>query len=84
MRWLVVVRNIDTGRMEIITPDTDLDACTSRYDDVVHILPFKTEPDPQRLDFGIHELHDACACHPKITKRELTDQTVIKHQAAVN
>ena len=84
MRWLVVVRNIETGMLEIVTPSTDTDACVGRYDNVVHIIPFKEEPDPLRLDFGVHDLHDACACHPKVTHRELTDQTVITHRAAVN
>ena len=84
MRWLVVVRNVESNRLEIITPSTDLDAELPRYDNVVHIVPFKEEPDPQRLDFGVHELHDGCACHPKITRTEMTEQIVITHRPAVN
>ena len=83
MRWLVVVKNIETGNLEIITPDTNFDPDDPRYDDVVHILPFEKEPDPQRLSFGVHDLLDTCACHPKV-QNQCGQQTIITHRATVN
>jgi hypothetical protein len=83
MRWLVVVRNIESGRLEIITPTTDFDPEDPRYDRVVHIVPFKEEPDPQRLNFGVHNLSDDCACHPKVTY-SWAEQRIISHESAVN
>ena len=83
MHWLVVVRNVENNRLEIITPSTDLDVTTSHYDNVVHIIPFKEEPDPLRLDFGVHDLHEGCACHPKIVDSTV-GKRIIKHRPAVN
>jgi hypothetical protein len=83
MVWLVVVKNIASGNLEIITPSTDFDPDNPRYERVVNIIPFKEEPDPHRLDFGVHTLCEACACHPKISQ-STSDQTVISHRAAVN
>jgi hypothetical protein len=50
---------------------------------VVNIIPFKEEPDPHRLDFGVHTLCEACACHPKLTG-STSGQTIVSHRAAVN
>ena len=83
MRWLVVVKNLDTDHLEIITPSTDFDPDDPRYERVVNIIPFKEEPDIQRLNFGFHNLGDDCACHPKISY-STSDQKVIAHRAAVN
>jgi hypothetical protein len=83
MRWLVVVKNIESSRLEIVTPTTDFDPEDPRYDNVVHIVPFKEEPDPQRLDFGVHNLGLDCACRPKITE-SWAGQKIISHRAAVN
>ena len=84
MRWLVVVKNIESDRLEIITPSTDFDPEDPRYDRVAHIVPFKEEPDPQRLNFGFHDLKRDCACHPKITEVYSQDRTIITHRSAVN
>lgn len=83
MVWLVVVKNLESGNLEIITPSTDFDPDDPRYERIVNIIPFKKEPDPQRLDFGVHTLCEACACHPKISE-SASDQTIISHRAAVN
>jgi hypothetical protein len=83
MRWLVVVKNLVSGNLEIITPQTDFDPEDPRYEKVVNIIPFAYEPDPQRLDFGVHDLSEACACHPKISD-SICDQRVIAHRAVVN
>ena len=40
MRWLVVVKNVESGALEIITPSTDFDPYDPRYDNVAHIVPF--------------------------------------------
>jgi hypothetical protein len=84
MRWLVVVKNIESGNLEIVTPTTDFDANDPRYEKAAHIIPFKEEPNPARLDFGVHDLVRDCACHPKITEVYMTDRIIITHQAAVN
>ena len=83
MRWLVVVKNVESGNLEIITPTTNFDPDDPRYENVVHIVPFKEEPNPARLDFGFHELAYNCACHPKISG-STSGQTIISHRAAVN
>jgi hypothetical protein len=83
MRWLVVVKNIESGNLEIIAPTTEFDPDDPRYDKVVHIVPFKEEPDPQRLHFGIHNLGDDCACHPTIRK-QCGGPTIISHKERVN
>ena len=83
MVWLVVVKNIESGGLEIITPDMEFDPDNPRYDNVAHIIPYKEEPDPQRLDFGFHDLAYNCVCHPKISG-STSGQTIISHRAAVN
>jgi hypothetical protein len=83
MRWLVVIKNIESGRLEIITPTTKFDHDAPHYDNTVHIVPFKEEPDPQRLSFGVHELAYNCACHPKI-QEQCGSQTIITHRVEVN
>jgi hypothetical protein len=83
MCWLVVVRNVESGRLEIITPDMEFDCDDPRYDKTVHIIPFKTEPDPQRLNFGVHNLGEDCVCRPKITD-SWAGQRIISHRAVVN
>ena len=83
MYWIVVVKNLESNRLELVTPSSDFDPEDPRYDREVNIIPFKEEPDPMRLDFGVHELRDGCACHPKITYSQF-EQKVISHTAAVN
>jgi hypothetical protein len=83
MVWFIVVRNIESNRLELVGPNSDFDPEDSRYDNWVHIVPFKTEPDPLHLDFGVHELHDACACHPKLTEMPC-GQRIYSHTAVVN
>lgn len=83
MRWLVVVKNLETGHLEIITPSTDFDPDDPRYERVVNIVPFKEEPNLERLTFGVHNLNLDCACHPKISE-SISGQTVISHRAVVN
>jgi hypothetical protein len=80
---MVVVKNIESGRLEIITPTTEVDPGDPRYDSMVHIIPFKEEPDPQRLSFGVHEFVRNCCCHPKIEDR-CGGRTIISHSAMVN
>ena len=83
MVWFIVVRNIESNRLELVGPESNFDFDDPRYDNVSHIVPFSKEPDPQRLDFGVHELHDACACHPKLTEFS-TGERIYSHSAAVN
>jgi hypothetical protein len=83
MIWLVVVKNLDTKRLEIITPSTDFDPDDPRYERVVNIIPFEKEPTLERLSFGVHDLCEVCACHPKISQ-STSGQTIISHRAAVN
>jgi len=83
IRWLVVVKNIESGRLEIVTPTTYFDPEDPRYDRAVHIVPLKEEPDPQQLNFGVHNLSDDCACRPKITN-SWAGQKIISHRATVN
>jgi hypothetical protein len=83
MRCLAVVKNIERGELEIITPTTDFDPDDTRYDRVVLIVPFKEEPNPQRLNFGVHTLSDDCACHPKVSG-STSGQTIISHKAVVH
>lgn len=83
MVWLIFVRNVESNRLEIVTPTSDFDPEDPHYDREVNIVPFEEEPDPQRLDFGVHDLHELCACHPKITYSAF-EQKVISHTAAAN
>ena len=83
MVWLVVVKNIESGGLEIITPDMVFDPDNPRYDNVAHIIPYKEEPDPQRLSFGVHELVSDCACHPRVTNT-YAGTRIISHREAVN
>ena len=83
MCWVIIVKNIESGHLEIITPDSQFDADDPRYDKVVHIVPFKEEPDPQRMNFGVHELVKNCVCHPKVTEL-YAGQKVVSHSAMVN
>jgi hypothetical protein len=84
MVWFIIVRNIESNRLELVGPESDCDLEDPRYDRVAHIIPFKEEPDPQRLNFGVHNLGRDCACHPKITEVYSQDRTIITHKAAVN
>jgi hypothetical protein len=83
MRWLMVVRNLESNRLEIIGPDTEIDFDDPRYEKVVNIVPFEKEPTSLMIDFGVHDLCEMCACHPKITKSDFGD-IIISHKAAVN
>jgi hypothetical protein len=83
VRWLAVVRNLESSRLELITPSSDFDPDDPRYERVVNIIPLAKEPDPERVDFGFHELGYNCVCHPKISS-STSGQTIISHRAAVN
>lgn len=83
MCWLVIVKNVESGRLELVTPAAEFDCDDPRYDKTVHIVPFKTEPDPQRLNLGVHNLGEDCVCRPKITNT-WAGQRIISHRAAVN
>lgn len=84
MRWAVCIKNVEIGKMVLITPHMSVDADDPRFDQDVHIVPVFEDPeDPYRLDFGVHDFVRGCVCHPKI-KEQCFGRTIISHQAAVN
>jgi TPR repeat protein len=84
IRWAVCVKNLETGKMVLITPDMTVDTDDPRFGDEVHIVPVvKDQKDPDWLSFGVHDFVRDCACHPKIEPRA-RGRTIISHRAAVN
>src|ERR1035437_7256205 len=83
MRWAVCMKNLEIGKMVLITPDMSVDVDDPRYDQDVHIVPVEEDPnDPCYLSFGVHDFVRNCVCHPKIQER-CGGRTIISHQAAV-
>lgn len=83
MRWAVCVKNLEVGKMQLITPDMTLDADDPIYGDDVHIVPVvEDKKDPTYLSFGVHDFVRDCACHPKV--QDGLSRTIITHQAAFN
>ena len=84
MRWAVCMKNLEVGKMALITPDMTVDQDDPRFDQEVHIVPILEDPkDVTRLSFGAHDFVRDCACHPKILDQAL-GRTIITHSAAVN
>ena len=83
MRWAICMKNLEVGKMQLITPDMSVDENDPRYDDDVHIVPVVEDPkDPTCLSFGVHDFVRDCACHPKIQERLY--RNIISHRSAVN
>jgi hypothetical protein len=84
MRWAVCMKNVEVGKMQLITPDMSVDGDDPRFGDEVHIVPVVEDPkDPTFLSFGFHDFVSGCVCHPKI-QPQCGSRTIITHQAAVN
>jgi 5-methylcytosine-specific restriction endonuclease McrA len=84
IRWAVCIKNLEVGKMQLITPDMSVDPDDPRWDREVHIVPVTENPEkPSNLDFGVHDFVRNCACHPKIEKQRF-GRTIISHQEAVN
>lgn len=84
MRWAVCMKNLEAGKMQLITPDMSVDEDDPRYGDDVHIVPVvEDHKDPETLSFGIHDFVRDCYCHPKV-QEHCGSRTIICHQAAVN
>jgi hypothetical protein len=84
MQWAVCMKNLEVGKMQLISPDNPIDHDDPRYDDEVHIVPVVTDPrDPEMLSCGVHDFIRECYCHPKIHP-QCGSRTIICHQAAVN
>lgn len=84
IRWAVCIKNLEVGKMQLITPDMSVDPDDPRWDQEVHIVPVTENPEkPLSLDFGVHDFVRNCACHPKIEKQRF-GRTIISHQEAVN
>ena len=83
-RWALCMKNLETGKMQLITPDMSVDPDDPRWDQEIHIVPVTENPEkPLNLDFGVHDFVRNCACHPKIEKQRF-GRTIIRHQEAVN
>jgi hypothetical protein len=84
MRWAVCIKNLEVGKMQLITPDMTVDADDPRYGDEAHIVPVsENQADPDYLSFGVHDFVRDCACHPTVETR-CGYRTIISHSAAVN
>jgi len=85
MRWAVCMKNLEIGKMVLITPDmTPPDEDDPRFDQEVHIVPVEEHPnDPYYLSFGVHDFVRDCPCHPRIQRR-CFGRTIISHRAVVN
>jgi hypothetical protein len=84
MRWAVCVKNIEVGKMMLITPDMSVDVDDPRLGDEVHIVPVvEDQKDPDWLSFGVHDFVRDCYCHPKI-QEQCYGRTIISHSATVN
>jgi hypothetical protein len=84
MRWAVCMKDVEVGRMQLITPDMRVDEDDPRFGDEVHVIPvIEDKNDPMHLDFGVHDFVRECVCHPKI-QEQCGGRTIIAHQSAVN
>jgi hypothetical protein len=78
------MKNVEIGKMVLITPDMRVDENDPRYADEVHIVPVKVDKnDPTWLTFGIHDFVRDCYCHPKVEEQCL-GRTIVTHSATVN
>jgi hypothetical protein len=84
MLWVVCIKNSETGKWDLITPETTFDEDDPHLGQDGHIVPVREDPgDPFRLDFGVHDFVSDCPCHPKVQK--LCDgRKIITHQETVN
>jgi hypothetical protein len=84
MRWAIVMKNLEAGKMQLITPDMTGASEDPRFGDDVHIVPVVEDPkDPNILSFGVHDFITDCACHPRV-EPQCNGRTLITHSAAVN
>lgn len=84
MRVAVCVKNLITGKMEVIPPGKRIDANDPIYADDIHLVPVKEDTgDPDTLDFGIHEFSELCFCHPQ-RQESVFGRTMIIHSERVN
>ena len=81
MPWAICIKNIETGKMELVCEGFKADLDDPRYADEVHIVP-TTEADGW-IRFGVHDFKRDCCCHPKI-RNYVNNRTLILHSEAVN
>jgi hypothetical protein len=83
MRWALCMKNLEVGKMQLITPDMTVDEDDPRFGDDLHIVPLvENQIYPNRISFGVHEFERTCACHPRFEAGLY--RNIITHQAAVN
>lgn len=84
MRWAICMKNLEAGKMQLITPEMTGAPEDPRFGDEVHIVPVVEDPkDPTVLSFGVHDFVRECACHPRIEPKS-NGRMIIAHQSAVN
>lgn len=84
MPWVLCVKNIETGRFELVTEGMQIDADDPRYDEDVHFVPVSEHPKEKNyLTFGVHTPLRECVCRPKI-EENCFNRTQIIHREQVN
>lgn len=84
MRWAVCMKNLEIGKMQLITPDMTVDEDDPRYGDEVHVVPVvEDKKDLTNLSFGVHDFVRDCCCHPNIQER-CGGRIIIAHRSEVN
>ena len=81
MPWAICIKNIESGKMELVCKGSKVDLDDPRYADECHIVPI-TE-DEEEIRFGAHEFTRQCYCHPKV-ENFVNNRTLIMHREAVN
>jgi hypothetical protein len=84
MPWAVVMKNLETGKMEIIPANVRVDANDPRFGLNVHIVPMSPDlENPGCHWFGVHEFAESCCCRPEIQEQVYGGRLVI-HRESVN
>ena len=85
MPWVVVIENIESGKMELMRNDMPIDPDHPRYGQEAHIVPCNEGDivDQFNFSFGAHEFTRACYCHPEVCEQVYGRRLVI-HRPATN
>ncbi len=81
MLWVTCMRNLKTGKMELIPPGGKPADEDPKYDQDVHIVPCTDQSTETELYFtlGNHDFKRNCYCHPKI-REQLRGRTLVMHE----
>ncbi len=84
MRWALCIKNLESGKVVIISPEEAECFEAPKHRHEFHIVPIdENKATEDYVSFGFHDFVRDCVCHPEIQVQSF-GRILISHKALVN